>query len=59
MLGPRGKKIEDCRKIQNENLHGLLSSPDITNVIKLGKMRWAEHVVLVGEKRNAYGDLVI
>jgi hypothetical protein len=32
------------RKLHNEELHGLYSSPSIVRVIKARRMRWAGHV---------------
>jgi hypothetical protein len=32
------------RKLHNEELHNLYSSPGIIRIIKLRRMRWAEHV---------------
>jgi hypothetical protein len=43
----------DWRKLHNEELHNLYSSPSITTTIKLNKMRWAGYVTRIGEKRNA------
>jgi hypothetical protein len=40
------------RKLHNEELHNIYSSPDILKVMKL-KRRWAGHVSRVGEMRNA------
>jgi hypothetical protein len=45
------------RKLHNEELHGLYSSPGIVRVIKTG-MRWAGHVSHMGEVRGAYNILV-
>jgi hypothetical protein len=42
------------RKLHNEELHNLYSSPSIIRMIKSRRMRWAEHVARMGEKRNAY-----
>jgi hypothetical protein len=39
-------------------LHNLYSSPNIIRMIKSRRMRWAWHVVRIGEKRNAYRILV-
>jgi hypothetical protein len=44
----------DWRKLHNEELHNLYSSPSIIRVIKSRKMRWAGQVARMGEKRNAY-----
>jgi hypothetical protein len=46
------------RKLYNEELHSLYSSPNIITVIKSRKIRWAGHVVHMGEMRNAYKILV-
>jgi hypothetical protein len=42
------------RKLHNEELHGLYSSPSIVRVIKARRMRWAVHVAHMGEVRGAY-----
>jgi hypothetical protein len=44
------------RKLHNEELRDLYSSPSIIRIIKSGRMRWAGHVVHMGEKRNARGE---
>jgi hypothetical protein len=46
------------RKLHNEELHGLYSSPGIVRVIKARRMRWAGHVARMGEVRCAYNILV-
>jgi len=46
------------RRLHNEELHNLYTSPDIIRVIKSRGMRWAGHVVRIGEVRNAYKVLV-
>jgi hypothetical protein len=46
------------RKLHNEELHGLYSSPSIVRVFKAGSMRWAWHVGSMGEVRGAYNILV-
>jgi hypothetical protein len=46
------------RKLHNEELHNLYSSPSIIRIIKSRRMRWAGHVARMGEKRNVYGLLV-
>jgi hypothetical protein len=42
------------RKLHNEELRDLYSSPSIIRIIKSKRMRWAGHVSRMGEKRNAY-----
>jgi hypothetical protein len=46
------------RKLHNEELHDLYSSPNIIRTIKSRRMRWAEHVASMEEKRSAYRLLV-
>jgi hypothetical protein len=48
----------EWRKLHNEELHDLYSSPSIIRIIKSKRMRWAGHVVRMGENRNAYRLLV-
>jgi hypothetical protein len=46
------------RKLHNEELHNLYSSPSIIRMIKSRRMIWAGHVARMGEKRNPYRILV-
>jgi hypothetical protein len=46
------------RKLHNEELHNLYSSPSIIRIIKWRRLRWAGHVARMGEKRNVYRLLV-
>jgi hypothetical protein len=46
------------RKLHNEEIHNLYSSPSIIRIIKSSRMRWAGHVARMGEKRNVYMLLV-
>jgi hypothetical protein len=48
----------EWRKLYNEELHDLYSSPSIIRIIKSRRMRWMGHVARMGEKRNAYRFLV-
>jgi hypothetical protein len=45
-------------KTAYEELHGLYSSPSIIGVIKARRMRWARHVLRMGEVTGAYNILV-
>jgi hypothetical protein len=49
---------ESCRKLHNNKIHGLHSSPNIVSVIKSRRMRWEEHVARMGEGRGVYRGLV-
>jgi hypothetical protein len=45
IFGPkRGEVTGECRKLHNEELHNLYSSPDIIRQFKSRGMRWVEHV---------------
>jgi hypothetical protein len=44
----------EWRRLHNEELNNLYSSPNIIRVIKLRRMRWAGHVARMGEGRGAY-----
>jgi hypothetical protein len=46
------------RKLRNQELRDLYSSPDVIRMVKSGSMRWVGHVARMGEKRNAYRLLV-
>jgi hypothetical protein len=54
----RDEVTGEWRKMHNEELHDLHSSPSIIRIIKARRMRWAEHIARMGEKRNAYRLLV-
>jgi hypothetical protein len=59
IFGPkRDEMTGGWRKLHNEELHGLYSSPGIIRVMKARKMRWAGHVACMGEVRGAYNILV-
>ena len=44
--------------LKTEELNDLYTSPNILRVIKSRRMRWAGHVVLMGEERGVYRVLV-
>jgi hypothetical protein len=53
----RDEVTGEWRKLHNEELHNLYSSPSIIRIVKV-RMRWAGHVTRVVEKRNKYRLLV-
>jgi hypothetical protein len=54
----RDEVAGEWRKLHNEELHDLYSSPSIIRIIKVRRMRWAGHVARMGEERNMYRLLV-
>jgi hypothetical protein len=55
IFGPKRDEVTGgWRKLHNEELHGLYSSPSIIRVIEVRRMRWAGHVARMGEMRGAY-----
>ena len=55
VLGPRKDTVtREWRKLHNEELNDLYSSPNIVRVIKSRRMRRAGHVARMGERRGAY-----
>jgi hypothetical protein len=49
LFGPKKDQLTgECRKLHNEELHILYSSPNIIRQIKSRKMRWAEYVAIMG-----------
>jgi hypothetical protein len=54
----RDEVTGEWRKLHNEELRDLYSSPSIIRIITYRRMRWAGHVSRMGEKRNAYWLLV-
>jgi hypothetical protein len=48
MFGPRRDEVTgEWRKLHNEELHGLYSSPSIIRIMKSRRMRWTGHVALM------------
>jgi hypothetical protein len=58
IFGPKREVDGLCRKLHNDELHSLYSSPNIVRVIKSGRLRWAGHVAHMGEGRGVHGVLV-
>jgi hypothetical protein len=46
------------RKLHNEELNNLYSSPSIVRVVKSRRMRWARHVTRMGHERGVHRVLV-
>ena len=59
VFGPRRDEVTgEWRRLHNEELNDLYSSPNIVRVIKQRRMRWAWHVARIGEERGVYRGLV-
>ena len=59
IFGPKRDEVTgEWRKLRNEELNDLYCSPDIVRVIKSRRMRWAGHVVRMGEGTGVYRVLV-
>ena len=59
IFGPKRDEVtEEWRKLHNEELNDLYSSPNIVRVIKSRRMRWAGHVTRMGVRTGIYRILV-
>jgi hypothetical protein len=59
IYGPKRDEVTgDWRKVHNEELHNLYSSPNVIRMIKSRSVRLAGYLARVGETRNAYRILV-
>jgi hypothetical protein len=58
IFGPKREEDGSWRKLHNDELHSLYSSPNTVRVIKSRRMRWAGHVARTGEGRGVYRVLV-
>jgi hypothetical protein len=59
IFGPNRDEVTgEWRKLHNEELHDLNSSPNILRMIKSGRRRWVGHVARMEEGRGVYRVLV-
>ena len=59
IFGPRRDEVTgEWRRLHNEELNDLYSSPSIVRVIKSIRMRWAGHVAHTGKEIGVYRVLV-
>jgi hypothetical protein len=55
IFGPKREEDRSWKKLHNDELHNLYSSPNIVRVIKSRRMRWAGHVACMGGERCLQG----
>jgi hypothetical protein len=59
VFGPKRDEVTgEWRKLHNEELNDLYSLPNIVQVVKLRRLRWAGHVARMGEVRGVHRVLV-
>jgi hypothetical protein len=58
IFGPKREENGSWRKLHNDKLHSLYSSPNIVRVIKSRRMRRVGHVARMGAGRGVYKVLV-
>ena len=59
IFGPERDGVTgEWRKLHNEELNDLYSSPNIVRVLKSRRLRWAGHVARMKEGRGVYKVLV-
>jgi hypothetical protein len=58
IFGPKREEDGPWRKLHNDELHSLYSSPNIVRAIKSRRMRWVGHVARMGEGKVVYRVLV-
>jgi hypothetical protein len=55
VFGPKRDEVTgEWRKLHNEELNDLYSLPNIVQVVKSRRMRWAGHVARMGEGRGVH-----
>jgi hypothetical protein len=56
IFGPKRDEVTgEWRKLYNEDLHDLYSSPSIIRIIKARRMRWVVHVARMGRRGPRIG----
>jgi len=59
IFGLKRKEVRgQWRKLHNEKLNALYSSPNIIRMTQSRRMRWTGHVACMGERRDAYRALL-
>jgi hypothetical protein len=58
IFGPKREEDGSWRKLHNDELNSVYSSPNIVRVIKSRRMRWVGHAACMGDGRGVYRILV-
>jgi hypothetical protein len=58
IFGPKKEEDGSWRKLHNDEIHNLYSSPNIIRVFKSRRIRWVGHVARMREGRGVYRVLV-
>jgi hypothetical protein len=58
IFGPETEEDGSWRKLHNDELHSLYSSPNIVRVIKSRRLKWGGHVARMVEGRSVYTILI-
>jgi hypothetical protein len=58
IFGPKWEEDGSWRKLHNDELHSVYSSPNIVRLIKSRRMRWTGHVARMGVRRGVNRVLV-
>jgi hypothetical protein len=58
IFGPKREVDRSWRKLHNDELHSLYSSPNTVRMIKSRRMRWTAHVARMVEERGVYRVMV-
>jgi hypothetical protein len=58
-FGPKRDEVtEEWRKLHNEELHDMYSSPNTIRIIKARRMRWVGHVARMARRGSRTGGKV-
>jgi hypothetical protein len=59
ICGPKRDEVSrEWKRLHNEELNDLYSSPNIVPVIRSRRMRWSRHVARMGERWGVYWVVV-
>jgi hypothetical protein len=58
IFGPKREEDGSWKKLHNDELQSVYSSPNVIRVIKSRRLRWEGHVARMGEGRGVYRVLV-